>query len=249
MKSKLVIDAKGLYYKDLNERIRQAVKEGVQEFELLNVSGQRYIGTALEGELKFLIHGVAGQDTAAFMRGPYMRIEGNAQDGLANTMDDGFISCTGMAGDVLGYAMRGGQVHIHGDVGYRVGIHMKAYKDKLPIIVIGGKAGDFLGEYMAGGVIILLGLFSQHKETPIAGRSLATGMHGGVIYVRGHVPEYQLADNLVVEDADAEDRKIIEKYVHTFCQEFDEKEDEILDTDFVRIKPKSHRPYGKLYIG
>ncbi|KUJ95383.1 MAG: hypothetical protein PWR24_1564 [Desulfonauticus sp.] len=246
--SKLVIDAKGIYYRDLNAKIREAVREGYKEFELLNVSGQRYIATGLEGDLKFLIKGVAGQDTAAFMRGPYIRVKGNAQDGLANTMDEGRIVVEGMAGDVLGYAMRGGEVYVLEDVGYRVGIHMKAYKDKLPVIVIGGKAGDFLGEYMAGGVIIVLGLFSKHPEAPITGRSLATGIHGGSIYVRGGVPEYQLSSNLLVEEATAEDMELISKYVHNFCKELNKDPEPILKEKFIRIRPKSHRPYGNLYV-
>mgnify|MGYP002508363490 CR=1 FL=1 len=44
------------------------------------------------------------------------------------------------------------------NAGYRAGIHMKAYKDKVPVMVIGGTAGSFLGEYQAGGVIVVLGL-------------------------------------------------------------------------------------------
>ena len=31
-------------------------------------------------------------------------------------------------------------------------------EDKLPVLVVGGKAGSFLGEYQAGGVIVVLGL-------------------------------------------------------------------------------------------
>ena len=54
--------------------------------------------------------------------------------------------------------MRGGEIYVKGNVGWRSGIHMKSYLEKFPVIVIGGKAGDFLGEYMAGGIIILLGL-------------------------------------------------------------------------------------------
>jgi glutamate synthase domain-containing protein 3 len=34
---------------------------------------------------------------------------------------------------------------------------MKAYEDDLPVLVIGGRAGSFLGEYQAGGIIIVLG--------------------------------------------------------------------------------------------
>ena len=41
---------------------------------------------------------------------------------------------------------------------------MKAYKDKAPLMVIGGTAGSFLGEYQAGGVIVVLGLESENKK-------------------------------------------------------------------------------------
>ena len=35
---------------------------------------------------------------------------------------------------------------------------MKGYMDKVPVMIIGGTAGNFFGEYMAGGVLILLGI-------------------------------------------------------------------------------------------
>lgn len=191
-RKKKTLSAGKTYYKQFNEQIRALVKEGVTDFTITECNGQRYLATALEGDLKFDIHGVPGQDLAAFMRGPHIRIHNNAQDGVGNTMDEGRIVIEGLAGDVIGYAMRGGEIFIKGDVGYRVGIHMKAYMDHQPKIVVGGKAGDFLGEYMAGGIILLLGMFSDKPDAPVAGRSLGTGMHGGVIYVRGEVPEDQL---------------------------------------------------------
>lgn len=244
----VTLDAKGIYYKQFNETIREKIREGYTDFVLQNVNGQRYIGTGLEGDLKFEIHGVPGQDMAAFMRGPTMRVHGNAQDGLANTMDAGTIIVEGLAGDVLGYAMRGGTVHVAGDVGYRVGIHMKAYEDNVPKIVIGGKAGDFLGEYMAGGIILLLGMFSGKPDAPIAGRSLGTGMHGGVIYVRGEVPESVLGPNLHTQPADAEDLAVIRRLVEEYASALDLNAEDILGENFVTIRPFSHRPYGNLYV-
>ncbi len=168
-RKKKTLTAKGTYYKQFNEKIRALVKEGVTDFVIKECNGQRYIATALEGNLRFDVHGVPGQDLAAFMRGPYVRIHNNAQDGVGNTMDEGRIVIEGLAGDVIGYAMRGGEIFIQGDVGYRVGIHMKAYLDHQPKIVIGGKAGDFLGEYMAGGIILLLGMFSGKPDAPGCG--------------------------------------------------------------------------------
>ena len=248
-KMSVFLDAKGVYYKQLNEMIRDAVRGGAGSLELLNVNGQRYIADGLSGELEISIRGVPGQDMGAFMRGPRIRVQGNVQDGVGNTMDDGTIIVDGLAGDVLGYAMRGGEIYVRGDVGYRVGIHMKAYMDKVPSIVIGGKAGDFLGEYMAGGAIILLGMFSDKPDAPIAGRSLGTGMHGGVIYVRGQAPAQQLGPGLHAEDLDAQDQDYVRAKIETFARAFDLDAAQILDAQFTRIKPFSHRPYGNMYVG
>jgi glutamate synthase domain-containing protein 3 len=245
----MLLDADNVYYRELNKNIRDLVAAGEKDFEILNVRGQRYIADGLDGDLRFLIRGVPGQDMAAFMRGPHIRVEGNVQDGVGNTMDDGLVVVNGLAGDVVGYAMRGGKVLIKGDVGYRVGIHMKAYKEKFPVLVIGGKAGDFLGEYMAGGAIILLGMFSGKPEAPIAGRSLGTGMHGGVIYVRGPVPTQQLGPGLKSEPADGEDMKLIIRELELFAKEFAVDLQAILAEPFQRVKPFSHRPYGNLYVG
>lgn len=37
------------------------------------------------------------------------------------------------------------------------GIQMREYKDKRPYLIIGGIVDDYLGEYMAGGVIVVFG--------------------------------------------------------------------------------------------
>ncbi|CCO24316.1 hypothetical protein [Maridesulfovibrio hydrothermalis] len=245
---KTVIDAAGLSYRRLNEMVREYVHSGVREFVLDNVIGQRYIATALKGEITFEINGTPGQDLAAFMRGPRLIINGNTQDGVGNTMDDGKIVINGIAGDVLGYAMRGGAIYVHGDVGYRVGIHMKSYMDQQPVIVIGGKAGDFLGEYMAGGVILLLGMFSGKPDSPVAGMSLGTGMHGGVIYVRGEVSDDLTGPEIRSDPADKGDLEAIAEIVRDYSEEIGVDADVIMASDFTRLLPRSHRPYGNMYV-
>ena len=129
-----------------------------------------------------------GNDLGAFMSGPKMVIHGNAQDASGNTMNEGQIIIHGHAGDLTGHSMRGGKIFVKDYVGYRVGIHMKEYKHKIPQIVIGETAGDFLAEYMAGGVIVILGLNLKEGEKCKA-RFVGTGMHGGVIYERGEILE------------------------------------------------------------
>ncbi len=188
----LELDASLYNYTQLNKIIKEQIEKGEKEFILRGVNGHRYLLGGVSTQCRVEIYGTPGLDLGCFMRGPIIRVRGNGQDGVGNTMDEGKIVIDGMAGDVLGYAMRGGKIFVYGDVGYRVGIHMKAYMDRVPVIIIGGKAGDFLGEYMAGGIIILLGLNTLYPERPIAGLFLGTGMHGGVIYVRGTVKESQL---------------------------------------------------------
>jgi len=242
------IDAKGIYYRDLNKMIRSAVANGERRFILRNVNGQRYIGDGIEGKIKMEVYGTPGQDMAAFMKGPEIVVHGNAQDGVGNTMDDGKIAIKGMAGDIVGYGMRGGRIYIQNNVGYRVGIHMKAYKDKIPAIVIGGKAGDFLGEYMAGGVIILLGMFGEDRNgRPATGDFVGTGMHGGTIYVRGRLDEHMLGKGLKPEEAKEEDMKAMRPYLKDFCQTFDLDLKEVMAGKFCKIIPSTHRPYGNMY--
>ncbi|MBI2877003.1 MAG: hypothetical protein HYY20_08995 [Candidatus Tectomicrobia bacterium] len=240
------IDATGIYYRELNQMVREAIAGGEQEIELVGVNGQRYIGDGLSEKVKIVIHGVPGNDLSAFMNGPTVVVYANAQDGVANTMNDGKIVIHGHAGDVLGYGMRGGRLFVRGDVGYRVGIHMKSYKDQEPVIVVGGTAGDFLGEYMAGGVLILLGLGATNGQC-LAGSYLGTGMHGGRIFVRGQVDPYQLGAEVGVRELNEADRKQLAALLQEYCQDLDLDYEQVMERDFIKLIPISHRPYGRLY--
>lgn len=242
----VTIDARGVYYADLNKLVKQALADGAQEIILKNVNGQRYIGDGLQGEQKITIEGVPGNDLAAYMDGLELAVKGNAQDGVANTMNSGTVIIHGDAGDTAGYAMRGGEIFIKGSVGYRVGIHMKEYMDKVPVIVVGGKAGDFFGEYMAGGILILLGL-GLEDEQDIVGNYCGTGMHGGVMFIRGQVAEYQLGKEVKVVELTEEDRNLVEDYVRRFAGYFKMDAGAILDVPFRKLIPYNKRPYGNLY--
>jgi len=241
------IDANGMYYKELNNRIHAAVAAGAEKIDLTNVNGQYYIGDGINRPVIITIQGVPGNDLAAFMNGATIIVRDNGQDNIGNTMNAGKVIVHGHAGDVLGYGMRGGKLHILKDVGYRVGIHMKSFRDNRPVLIAGGKAGDFFGEYMAGGVLILLGMFSDNKEKPKHGFRFGTGMHGGVIYVRGDVDESKLAREVGVFELTAEDRKELEEYLKDYCKDFKLNLKEVLKEKFVKVTPKSSRPYGNMY--
>ncbi len=240
------IDGKGVYYKTLNEQIREEIERGVTEVVLDNVIGQRYIGTGLAFPgVTVIINGVPGNDLAAFMNGPTLVVNDNAQDGVANTMNSGLVIINGSAGDVVGYGMRGGSVYVRGNVGYRVGIHMKAYGDSRPLIVVGGFARDFLGEYMAGGEIVVLGLGDDGDR--VVGSYVGTGMHAGAMYVRGTVAEHQLGKEVRVAEPDETDRARLRDIVGDYSRAMNLDPEAILEAPFVKIYPYTSRPYGRMY--
>lgn len=245
MSKVLKIDAAGVYYRDLNARLRECLQDEVQHVELHNVCGQRYIGTDLHKVVQIDIYGVPGNDLGAFMDGPRIVVHGNAQDGLGNTMNNGEIVVHGHAGDILAMSARGGKIFIKDDVGYRAGIHMKEYKDKKPLVVIGGTAQDFLGEYMAGGILVVgltLGDNEYHRANFIG-----TGMHGGVIYLRGKVHDYQLGKEVGVAEPEDKDYSVLQGLVAEFAQHFGLDAASIMGSKFIKLYPRHLRPYGRLY--
>ena len=154
-----VVSAKGLEHRELNETIRKT--EGPCTVE--GCCGQRFIAAGMSGKT-ITIRGVPGNALGAYLNGGTLTVEGNAQDAVGDTMNDGLIAVHGNIGDAAGYAMRGGRIYVRGNAGYRAGIHMKAYRDKVPVMVIGGCAGSFLGEYQAGGMIgTTLGAVIEHN--------------------------------------------------------------------------------------
>ena len=238
-----LIDATGVYYRDLNSLLRSLDGNGIKKIEICNVYGQRYIGTDLDSHLDIDIYGTPGNDLGAFMKGANITVHGNVQDGCGNTMDHGSIVVHGRAGDLVGHSMRGGKIFIRDDAGYRVGIHMKEYIGKRPAIVIGGTAQDFLGEYMAGGVLVVLGL--NMKEKVHNARFVGTGMHGGAMFIRGDVRH--MGEEVAVTDLNEEDHKLLKGLVEEFCGYYRLDAEKILESKFNKLIPVSSRPYGNLY--
>ncbi len=238
------IDAQELPYRELNALLRELDSSGAEKVEIGNVYGQRYIGTDLKNKLKIDIYGTPGNDLAAFMDGPSIEVHGNAQDCTANTMNDGTIVIHGRAGDITGYGMRGGKMFIRDDSGYRTGIHMKEYLNKKPIMVVGGTAQDFLGEYLAGGILLVLGLTLKTGEQHRA-RFVGTGMHAGIMYVRGEITH--LGKEVKAMEVNKTDLKIIGELVQEYCGYFNADYSKIMGGSFTKLVPFSHRPYGRIY--
>jgi glutamate synthase domain-containing protein 3 len=238
--SVMKISGRDIDFKELNERVK--AEKG--DMLIDGCYGQRFIGSALRGRT-LAINGTPGNALGAYLDGGIIEVNGNAQDAAGDTMNDGKIIIHGSAGDALGYAMRGGAIYVRDDAGYRTGIHMKEYKDKKPVIIIGGKVGSFLGEYLAGGLIAVLGIGSE-DVVPV-GNFTGTGMHGGKIFIRtGKEPE-NLPAQVIMDVASGEDLREIEPYVSEFAKHFKKDAKALLKDKFYVLKPNAKNPYKQLY--
>ena len=234
------LSAKELGYRMLNEKIRNTNEDIV----ISDCFGERFIGSGAS-EKTITINGTPGNALGAYLDGTTIVVNGNAQDAVGDTMNDGKIIINGNAGDALGYAMRGGKIFVKGSAGYRTGIHMKEYKDKRPVIVVGENAGSFLGEYLAGGIIVVLGL--NNEDFP-AGRFTGTGMHGGEIFIRSSKAPKNLPKQVSLSKAGDADIGRITDILHEFSKLFDTSMKEIMSKPFYRLTPNAKNPYKQLYV-
>ncbi|HME55901.1 MAG TPA: hypothetical protein VKM55_27105 [Candidatus Lokiarchaeia archaeon] len=247
-----------LKYKIVNEEIHRAIDEGYKTIILTNVAGQRFIGAALGGsDIEIKIHGTPGNDLGIFMDGPTIEVFGNCEDQCGNTMNGGKIIIHGAARDVAGLSARGGTIFARGDCGYRCGVHMKQYQNKRPVLVFGGRVRQFFGEYMAGGVLIALGLdikedgsFTKIENFPIAGSSIGTGIHGGKIFFAracNEIPEENLGIGAKVSDLDEADHQELDAVLDDFCAAFSINASEIKNMPFCKVTAVSKRPFAHNY--
>jgi glutamate synthase domain-containing protein 3 len=232
-------------YAEVNDEIKAEFLSKAK-VTVTDVNGQRYLGNALDGGKTLEIYGTAGNDLAFCLNGGRVVIHGHGQDAVGNTMGGGEIIIHGHAGDALGYGMRDGQIYVRDNVCCRGGIHMKEFRSMKPVLVIGTNAGSFLGEYMAGGTIVLLGLNLKRGEK-LFGTHCASGMHGGKIFVRGSFPRENLSPHIKAVSLNDDDRKELDSYIRKYCRCFDADYDEIMKKTFMKLIPETSRPYANLY--
>ncbi|MCR4772421.1 MAG: glutamate synthase [Oscillospiraceae bacterium] len=235
------ICAEGLEHRELNEAIRGV--DGPCRVEAC--CGQRFIAAGMSDK-ELVIKGVPGNALGAYLNGGKITVQGSAQDAVGDTMNAGTIVVHGNIGDAAGYAMRGGKIYVRGNAGYRAGIHMKAYKEKVPLMVIGGRAGSFLGEYQAGGVIVVLNLETPQEKC--VGFFPCTGMHGGKMFLRSACENVTFPQQVTVRPADESDMTELRGYVSEYCELFGLDTEEVLSSQFTVVTPDSSNPYRQMYV-
>lgn len=231
-----------MHFQVLNRRIRETSE---REITVNGIIGQRYVAAGLSGK-KITLNGTPGNALGAYLNGCEVVVNGNAQDATGDTMNGGKIIIYGNAGDATGYAMRGGKIYVEGNTGYRCGIHMKAYEDLKPVIVIGGRAGSFLGEYQAGGIIVVLG--QNDDGLPIMNNFCGTGMHGGVMYLRCEKLPHRIPKQISYVAKSGGEIPELKGIIEDYCSYFPQyNSKKLLDGTFFVLTPDKENPYKRMY--
>lgn len=235
------IQAKDMEQRTLNAHIRTASE---REITVEGVCGQRYLGCGSSGQ-QLTIYGTPGNGLGHYLSGSTLEVFGNCQEAVGDTMDAGEIVIHGCCGDACGYGMRGGSIFIEGDVGYRAGIHMKSYMGKAPLLVVGGCAGSFLGEYLAGGLILVLGQGAEGKYP--CGYFCGTGMHGGRIVLRCDEAPQGLPPQVLIHQMTDEERAEMLPHVQQYCQYFGGDAQQLMSGNFYVLTPNPKAGYKRMY--
>ena len=83
----MTIDATGLHFKTLNDRVRETVENKIV---INNCIGQRYIASGMSDK-EIIINGTPGNALGAYLNGVTLTVNGNAQDATGDTMNEGAI--------------------------------------------------------------------------------------------------------------------------------------------------------------
>jgi glutamate synthase (NADPH/NADH) large chain len=195
------------------------------------------------------LEGSSGQSLGAFMpQGMTLRLTGDANDYAGKGLSGGRIvikpspdatfpsDLNIIAGNVIGYGATSGEIFISGVVGERCGV-----RNSGATIIVEG-TGDHAGEYMTGGVIVVLGN---------VGRNLAAGMSGGTLYLYdplGEVHDHLSAGVYEIDPLEYDDDERLLSLLERFVHETDSEKAALLlanwrseRMNFVRIETSEYQ--------
>ncbi|UCF90429.1 MAG: FAD-dependent oxidoreductase [Desulfobacterales bacterium] len=186
----------------LEEQMQAAVTEGHRYLQI-NAYGQHGIGGRLWRAANESVHvkifGQTGQRVGS-MGFANTRIEvlGPASDDVGWLNAGAEIVIHGNAGNGTANAMAQGKIYVAGNIGAR-GMTMTKHNPRFdpPELWVLGSAGDYFGEFMAGGVAVVCGVEAQNPDNVLGYRPFV-GMVGGKVFFRGPHRGYSQADAKLV---------------------------------------------------
>lgn len=188
----------------LEDYIQKAVSNGHRHIRV-KAFGQHGIGGRLWREdldetVHIIIEGQSGQRAGSLgFPGTYLEIDGPASDDVGWLNAGAQIVVRGNASNGVANAMAQGKIYIAGNIGAR-GMTMTKRNPRFdpPEVWVLGSAGDYFGEFMAGGIAVICGHKPQAPENILGYRPLV-GMVGGKVFFRGPHSGYSNADAKILD--------------------------------------------------
>jgi NADPH-dependent glutamate synthase beta subunit-like oxidoreductase/glutamate synthase domain-containing protein 3/NAD-dependent dihydropyrimidine dehydrogenase PreA subunit len=173
----------------LEEQIQKAVADGHRYLEI-KAFGQHGIGGRLwkagNEKVHIRIIGHPGQRVGSLgFPNTFIEIMGPASDDVGWLNAGAQIVVQGNASNGIANGMAQGKIYIAGNIGSR-GMTMTKHNPRFdpPELWILGSAGDYFGEFMAGGIAVICGFESQAPDNILGFRPFV-GMVSGKAFFRG----------------------------------------------------------------
>jgi len=196
------IEVEGFGQHGIGGRLWDAGNEKIH-IRITGQSGQR-TGSLGNANTRIEIMGPASDDIGWLNAGSEIIVHGNASNGVMN-----------------GAAQ--GKVFVGGSIGSR-GMTMTKRNPRFepPELWVLGAAGDYFGEFMAGGIAVICGHDADPNDQIIGYRPLV-GMVGGKVFVRGGVKRFSEKDAKLSSLNDEEWKWLVEKMA-IFLKNINKKE-------------------------
>ncbi len=186
----------------LEENIQAAVAQGHTRL-LVEAYGQHGIGGRLwsagPNQVRIQVKGPAGQRIGSMgFANTRIDIMGPCSDDVGWLNAGATIVVHGNATNGVGNAMAQGKIYVAGNIGSR-GMTMTKQNPRFspPELWVLGSAGDYFGEFMAGGIAVICGHEGQNPDNVLGYRPLV-GMVGGKVFFRGPQQGYSQTDALAI---------------------------------------------------
>ncbi|MGD9240159.1 MAG: FAD-dependent oxidoreductase [Desulfobacterales bacterium] len=211
----------------LEDQIQAAVARGRRSIEV-HAFGQHGIGGRLWPTANEPVHikitGHPGQRVGSMgFPNTFIEVLGPASDDVGWLNAGAEIVVHGNAGNGCANAMAQGKIFIAGNIGAR-GMTMTKHNPRFapPELWVLGAAGDYFGEFMAGGIAVICGHEPQNPENILGYRPLV-GMVGGKVFFRGPHAGYYQADAKLIPIKD-DDWNWLTENLKVFLQQIDRSE-------------------------
>ncbi|MDY6905765.1 MAG: FAD-dependent oxidoreductase [Thermodesulfobacteriota bacterium] len=215
----------------LEETIQAAVEQG-ERFLEVDAFGQHGIGGRLwkagDEPVHVRVIGHVGQRPGSLgFPNTQIEIMGPASDDVGWLNAGARIVVHGNAGNGLANAMAQGKVYVAGNIGAR-GMTMTKSNPRFdpPEVWVLGSAGDYFGEFMAGGIAVVCGVDSQTPDNVLGYRPFV-GMVGGKVFFRGPHKGFSTADAKQIPISD-DDWQWLRKNLETYLDAIGRRE--LMDT-------------------